>query len=284
MDGRSSKRAAKTIEIHLFSDSTGDTAARVARAAQTQFSGHPTVLVRHPRVTTLDGLEAAYEPPGRTLARRGPLHDRRPRAAPRPVGDVRARRHRLLRPPRAAARGARPGCRARGRPGVRAADRARRRLLPARRRDGVRRSSTTTASRARGSTEAEIVLVGVSRTGKTPLSMYLGYLGYKTANVPLVRGIEPPAHLFAIEAARVVGLTIDAERLARIRGRRLRALGGSLARRLRRARADHGGARRGDGRPAPARLSGARRHEPRRRGGRAACRRARRPRWSSRSD
>src|ERR1700704_4963153 len=60
MDGRSSKRAAKTIEIPLFSDSTGDTAARVARAAQTQFSGHPTVLVRHPRVTTLDGLEAAY--------------------------------------------------------------------------------------------------------------------------------------------------------------------------------------------------------------------------------
>ena len=68
-----------------------------------------------------------------------------------------------------------------------------------------------------GLAEAEIVLVGVSRTGKTPLSMYLGYLGYKTANVPLVRGIEPPAHLFAIEAARVVGLTIDAERLARIR-------------------------------------------------------------------
>ena len=36
------------------------------------------------------------------------------------------------------------------------------------------------------------MLIGVSRTGKTPLSMYLGYLGYKTANVPLVRGIEPP--------------------------------------------------------------------------------------------
>jgi regulator of PEP synthase PpsR (kinase-PPPase family) len=76
-----------------------------------------------------------------------------------------------------------------------------------------------------GLAEAEIVLVGVSRTGKTPLSMYLGYLGFKTANVPLVRGIEPPAHLFAVQRDRVVGLTIDAQRLTRIRGRRLRALG-----------------------------------------------------------
>ena len=63
--------------------------------------------------------------------------------------------------------------------------------------------------------EAEIVLIGVSRTGKTPLSMYLGYLGYKTANVPLVRGIEPPADLFRIDRAKIVGLTIDPERLAR---------------------------------------------------------------------
>jgi [pyruvate, water dikinase]-phosphate phosphotransferase / [pyruvate, water dikinase] kinase len=55
--------------------------------------------------------------------------------------------------------------------------------------------------------------------------MYLGYLGHKTANVPLVRGIDPPSHLFAVESSRIVGLTIDAERLARIRGRRLRALG-----------------------------------------------------------
>ena len=43
-----------------------------------------------------------------------------------------------------------------------------------------------------GLREADIILVGVSRTSKTPLSMYLGYLGYKTANVPIVKGIEPP--------------------------------------------------------------------------------------------
>ena len=48
------------IEIHLISDSTGDTAARVARAAQTQFSGHRTTVVRHPRVTTVDDVPGAH--------------------------------------------------------------------------------------------------------------------------------------------------------------------------------------------------------------------------------
>ena len=76
-----------------------------------------------------------------------------------------------------------------------------------------------------GLEDADIVLIGVSRTGKTPLSMYLGYQGYKTANVPLVRGIEPPGKLFADRSRRIVGLTIDAERLAQIRGRRLRQPG-----------------------------------------------------------
>ncbi len=69
---------------------------------------------------------------------------------------------------------------------------------------------------------ADIVLVGVSRTSKTPLSMYLGFMGYKTANVPVVQGIEPPPELFEIEAAKIVGLTIDAGRLAEIRQERVR--------------------------------------------------------------
>ena len=56
-----------------------------------------------------------------------------------------------------------------------------------------------------GLSEADIVLVGVSRTSKTPLSIYLGYLGYKTANVPLVKGIEPPPELFTVDQSKVVG-------------------------------------------------------------------------------
>jgi hypothetical protein len=52
-------------------------------------------------------------------------------------------------------------------------------------------------------------------------------MGYKTANVPIVAGIEPPAELFAINQAKVVGLTIDANRLAEIRHARARSFGGT---------------------------------------------------------
>ena len=76
-----------------------------------------------------------------------------------------------------------------------------------------------------GLDEADVVLVGVSRTSKTPLSIYLGYLGYKAANVPVVKGIKPPAALFEIDQSKIVGLTIDADRLAEIRADRARRLG-----------------------------------------------------------
>src|SRR5918999_2239750 len=74
--------------------------------------------------------------------------------------------------------------------------------------------------------DADVVLVGVSRTSKTPLSMYLGYLGWKAANVPIVKGINPPDELFEIDPAKVVGLTIDAKRLEEIRRDRARRMGG----------------------------------------------------------
>src|SRR4029078_12245987 len=67
---------------------------------------------------------------------------------------------------------------------------------------------------AHGLHDADVVLVGVSRTSKTPLSIYLGYLGRQAANVPVVKGIAPPAELFEVDRARVVGLTIDPNRLA----------------------------------------------------------------------
>jgi [pyruvate, water dikinase]-phosphate phosphotransferase / [pyruvate, water dikinase] kinase len=79
---------------------------------------------------------------------------------------------------------------------------------------------------AHGLGDADIVLVGVSRSSKTPLSMYLGYLGYKTANVPIVRGIDPPKELFEIDPGKIVGLTMEAEALAEIRRVRARGLGG----------------------------------------------------------
>ncbi|HVO65762.1 MAG TPA: kinase/pyrophosphorylase, partial [Syntrophales bacterium] len=70
--------------------------------------------------------------------------------------------------------------------------------------------------------QADIVLVGVSRTSKTPLSIYLATKGFMVANVPLVEGIEPPKTLFAIDQNRIVGLTVDVRQLINHRMSRLR--------------------------------------------------------------
>lgn len=73
--------------------------------------------------------------------------------------------------------------------------------------------------------DAEIVLIGVSRTSKTPLSMYLAFKGYKVANIPLAAGMEPPQQLFEVDPHRCFGLTADAELLAEIRAQRFGDLG-----------------------------------------------------------
>jgi hypothetical protein len=73
--------------------------------------------------------------------------------------------------------------------------------------------------------KADLVLVGISRTSKTPLSTFLAQKGYKTANVPLVLGIDPPEELFQIDQQKIFGLTIKAEALLQIRQARLKHLG-----------------------------------------------------------
>jgi regulator of PEP synthase PpsR (kinase-PPPase family) len=72
---------------------------------------------------------------------------------------------------------------------------------------------------------AEIVLVGVSRVGKTPLSMYLSVLGWKVANVPLVMELSPPPELFQLDRRRVIGLSIEPGQLLFHRQQRQRHLG-----------------------------------------------------------
>jgi [pyruvate, water dikinase]-phosphate phosphotransferase / [pyruvate, water dikinase] kinase len=73
--------------------------------------------------------------------------------------------------------------------------------------------------------EADVVLVGVSRTSKTPTSILLAQQGYRAANVSLARGVEPPAQLFALPSRKVVGLTINPDQLAIIRAHRQAAWG-----------------------------------------------------------
>ena len=77
-----------------------------------------------------------------------------------------------------------------------------------------------------GLVDADIVLVGISRTSKTPLSMYLAMEGYKVMNVPLVPDVPLPPELEGIPQGRIVGLTIQPERLQEIRAYRLKRLGG----------------------------------------------------------
>jgi len=73
--------------------------------------------------------------------------------------------------------------------------------------------------------KADIVLVGVSRTSKTPLSTVLAQRGLKVANLPLVLGVNPPPELREAPQDRVIGLTIGIEQLCEIRQARLRQLG-----------------------------------------------------------
>jgi regulator of PEP synthase PpsR (kinase-PPPase family) len=72
---------------------------------------------------------------------------------------------------------------------------------------------------------ADIVLVGISRTSKTPLSIYLAHRGWKVANVPLVKGIDLPSQLFDVDPKRIAALIIDPQRLVEVRAARLRNLG-----------------------------------------------------------
>ena len=182
------------VELHVISDSTGETAARLVQALEAQFPDQEFLEIRHPSVETVADLQLAVdrmkgrpavvvytlvEPElresMRTLCRRAKLHycdllghpidavarvsgqaaKMKPRARP-PLNDAYFRRMSAIE-------------------------------FAVKFDDGV----------SSGLGEADIVLVGVSRTSKTPLSIYLGYLGYKTANVPLVKGsIEPPPDLF----------------------------------------------------------------------------------------
>jgi regulator of PEP synthase PpsR (kinase-PPPase family) len=208
-----------SVELHVISDSTGETAARLVQALEAQFPDQEFLEIRHPRVETVADLRLAVdrmkgrpavvvytlvEPElretMRTLCRRAKLHYcdllGHPIEAVAKVSGRAARMTPRARPP----------------------------LNEAyfRRMSAIEFAVKFDDGLGSGLKDADIVLVGVSRTSKTPLSIYLGYLGYKTANVPLVKGIDPPKELFTIDQTKVVGLTIDAKRLAEIRGERAR--------------------------------------------------------------
>ncbi len=77
----------------------------------------------------------------------------------------------------------------------------------------------------RGIARADIILLGVSRTSKTPLSQFLAHKRLKVANIPIVPEVEPPEELFEVDPLKCIGLRIKPEKLNDIRKERLKALG-----------------------------------------------------------
>jgi len=210
------------VELHIVSDATGETAARLVLALEAQFPNQPFVEIRHPRVENVEDLHIAVQQArGRPAVMVYTLVEPELRDAMRQL----CRRSRvhycdlLGHPIDSISRVA--GVAAQMTPGVRAP-------LDAqyfKRIEAIEFAVKYDDGVGRGLDEADIVLVGVSRTSKTPLSIYLGYLGHKAANIPVVRGIDLPEELFEIDPAKIVGLTIDAERLVDIRTARVRSMG-----------------------------------------------------------
>jgi len=171
------------VELHMVSDATGETAQRLVQALEAQFPDQEFSEIRHPRVESIADLQLAVDrmkgrpavvvytlvdpelrESMRTLCRRAKLH----------YCDL------LGHPIEAIAKVS--GQTAKMTPGARPP------LNDAyfRRMSAIEFAVKFDDGVGAGLREADIVLVGVSRTSKTPLSIYLGYLGYKAANVPLV--------------------------------------------------------------------------------------------------
>jgi regulator of PEP synthase PpsR (kinase-PPPase family) len=211
------------VELHVVSDATGETASRVVTAVEAQFPDQPFVTIRHPRVETVAELQLALaRMQGRPAVAIFTVVEPALREAMRELcreADI-VYCDLLEEPLDAVARVS--GRAATMKPG----------LQPPLDEEYFQRIAAieyaVKADDGLGHAlpKADIVLVGVSRTSKTPLSMYLGYLGWKVANVPIVNRIDPPAELFEVDAAKLVGLTIDAHRLAEIRAERIQLMGG----------------------------------------------------------
>jgi [pyruvate, water dikinase]-phosphate phosphotransferase / [pyruvate, water dikinase] kinase len=213
----------QAVELHVVSDSTGETATRLVHALEAQFPDQPFQEVRHPRVETVDDLSAAVQ-----RARGRPAVVVYTLVAPEFRDEMRrlCRRARLHycdllgHPIEAVAKVS--GMSARMKPGSRhALDES-----YFKRMEAIEFAVKYDDGMGGRLHDADVVLVGVSRTSKTPLSMYLGYLGWKAANIPIVKGIDAPDDLFDIASEKIVGLTIDAKRLEEIRIDRKRRMGG----------------------------------------------------------
>lgn len=211
-----------TYTVHILSDSLGETAEMVARAAIAQFGGDAFRIERLPRVRTPEELrDTVRSHCGRWCMFVYTLVDEA----------LRAEMKRLC-------AGGVNGVDVLG-PAVATIQRVTG-VVPSGQPGAVRRTDEGYFERIEATEfavkhddgrnpqdlpEADVVLVGVSRSSKTPLAMYLAFKGYRAANVPLAPGIDPPQELFEVDPRRVFGLVTNAKLLLQIRTERMRELG-----------------------------------------------------------
>lgn len=210
---------ARKLAVHLISDSTGETVAAVAKATLVQFAHIDVKETSHPFITHADQLTALMarlaENPGVVFftivekdLRQSLIFALQEQSIP--YVDVLGPGMQVL--------SGTLNLAATGRPGLQ-------HTLDANYFSRIDAMQYTLAhddgQSMRNLAQADIILVGVSRTSKTPTSMYLANRGYRVANVPLVPNIPPP-DLNSLERPVIVALTVDPERLADIRRHRLR--------------------------------------------------------------
>ncbi len=209
--------------VYIISDATGETAEKVVRAAMLQFGGAPVQLRMYTRVRLEEEMRnivaraqarralvvfTVVSNSHRELLRR--LCDQANVDAVDLIGTLMGKLSAFL--------GAQP----RGVPGLlhTVGDEYFQRI------EAVEFTVKNDDGREpRNLPKADLVLVGVSRTSKTPLSTFLAQKGLKVANVPLVLGIPPPEELEAIDQEKIFGLTIKIDELLRIRQARLKHMG-----------------------------------------------------------
>ncbi len=207
----------------VISDALGETAELVAEAAASQFPGHPVEVQRFPHVTTegdfLQVMERLLQPPAAVvytiiLPELRAAIARHLAATGVPAVDVMGPLLDGLAQRLAATPSRQPGL-------VHRLDARYFRRVEAVE-FAVRYDDGKDPA---GILRAEVVLLGISRTSKTPTSMYLAHRQIKVANVPLVPEADLPDELFQVSPRKIIGLTINPEILLQIRTERLKSLG-----------------------------------------------------------
>lgn len=208
--------------VHVISDGIGESAATLASAAATQFSDHPCIIYRLPMVHTFEQVASFINTSLRaadgeivllyTLADRD-LRKRLERyIADKPVIAVD-----LIGPVIEALEDV-TGRKSQGVPGLFRMPSEQYYTRIQAMEFAVEHDDGRNVEQLK---EADIVLIGVSRTSKTPLSIYLATFGYRVANVPLALGLEPPPQIAEVEPLRIFGLTSNVNLLSDIRLRHL---------------------------------------------------------------